>query len=412
LPAFPRAVRVEKEFPLMSDLPRISFFHGHATHPDPSMALALVAAQVDAQRAAHPGVRATLGLMYLTDHYGPQAQAVLDQARQRWPGVQWVGTVGIGVAASGVEYWDEPALVLMLLDVPEHDFRVFNGQSPLAADNRLDAWTALVHADPTTPDISDLLIELADDMGSRKLFGGLSSTRNLPVQLANAVFTGGLSGVAFGKKVGLISRVTQGCQPIGPTRTVTAAERNLILALDGQPALGLLLTDLGLSMEEPDPLMRKLRSTLVGLTDAEDRARDAGGQFGADTRVRHLVGLDPGQHAVAISDWVTPGQQLSFCQRDMEAARRDLVRICAEIREELAGDPDDPSAPGQTMLGAVYVSCTGRGGGHFGGASAELQIVQHALGEVPLVGFFAAGEIAGRHLVGYTGVLTVFTAPG
>jgi small ligand-binding sensory domain FIST len=28
---------------------------------------------------------------------------------------------------------------------------------------------------------------------------------------------------------------------------------------------------------------------------------------------------------------------------------------------------------------------------------------------VPLVGFFAAGEIASRHVYGYTGVLTVFT---
>lgn len=396
----------------MSESQRTCFFHGHATHPDPSMALALVAAQVDAQRAAHPDVRPTLGLMYITDHYGPQAQAVLAQARQRWPEVQWVGTVGVGVAASGVEYWDEPALVIMLLDVPERDFQVFNGRTPLDTHPEHQAWTALVHADPTTPDISDLLTELSDELGSGQMFGGLSSTRNLPVQFANEVFTGGVSGVAFDRGVGLISRVTQGCQPIGPTRTVTSADRNLILALDGQPALGLLLNDLGLSMDEPDPLMRKLRSTLAGLTDAHDRARDAGGQFGADTRVRHLVGLDPGQHAVAISDWVTLGQQLAFCQRDVEAARRDLVRICAEIREELAGDPDDPAAQGKTPLGAVYVSCTGRGGGHFGGTSAELQIVQHALGDVPLVGFFAAGEIAGRHLVSYTGVLTVFTSAG
>jgi small ligand-binding sensory domain FIST len=37
-------------------------------------------------------------------------------------------------------------------------------------------------------------------------------------------------------------------------------------------------------------------------------------------------------------------------------------------------------------------------------------MAQHALGdEVPLIGFFAGGEIAHRHLYGYTGVLTVFT---
>jgi small ligand-binding sensory domain FIST len=60
------------------------------------------------------------------------------------------------------------------------------------------------------------------------------------------------------------------------------------------------------------------------------------------------------------------------------------------------------------MAGAIYVSCAGRGGPHFGGPSAEMQIIRRALGDVPLVGFFAGGEIARSHLYGYTGVLTVF----
>ena len=107
--------------------------------------------------------------------------------------------------------------------------------------------------------------------------------------------------------------------------------------------------------------------------------------------------------------------RLVFCQRDVAAARRDLVRICSEIREELAPEAlpvasaGDPGEGGREMLGAIYVSCSGRGGPHFGGPSAELQIVRHALGDVPLAGFFAGGEIARHHLYGYTGVLTVFT---
>ena len=42
---------------------------------------------------------------------------------------------------------------------------------------------------------------------------------------------------------------------------------------------------------------------------------------------------------------------------------------------------------------------------------ASWSVVRNALGDVPLVGFFAGGEIARHHLYGYTGVLTVFTAP-
>ena len=69
------------------------------------------------------------------------------------------------------------------------------------------------------------------------------------------------------------------------------------------------------------------------------------------------------------------------------------------------------SAAPERMRGAVYVSCAGRGGPHFGAPSAEMQIVRRALGDVPLVGFFAGGEIAHHRIYGYTGVLTVFTMP-
>ena len=63
------------------------------------------------------------------------------------------------------------------------------------------------------------------------------------------------------------------------------------------------------------------------------------------------------------------------------------------------------------MLGAHYVSCVARGEHLFGAPGAELGIVSHNLGDVPLVGFFANGEIARDRIYGYTGVLTLFVAP-
>ena len=214
--------------------------------------------------------------------------------------------------------------------------------------------------------------------------------------------------------------------PAGPARTnltlallaVLAAAAAIALALaPGQPALPLLLADLGINLEDPRSALPRLRATLVGLSDAGDENLSRGGQFGADTRVRHLIGLDPARNGVAVADRVEVGMRLAFCRRDVEAARRDLVRICAEIRDELSpGDDESDPTDGEAddgrsrIAGAIYVSCNGRGGAHFGGPSAELQIVRHALGDVPLVGFFAGGEIARHHLYGYTGVLTVFVS--
>jgi small ligand-binding sensory domain FIST len=395
-------------------LPEDSFLVGHATHPDARMALALAAAQVDAQAARRPATARppSLGLVYFSDHYAAQAQALHQDLRLRWPGVRWAGCAAVGVAASGVEYFDEPALVLMLCPLAEDAFQVFSGTRPLG----VSAHTALVHAAPSTPDLSEIVVELSQRVATGYLFGGLVSSRAQATQIAEGVFDGGLSGVGFGAGVALISRVTQGCQPVGPERVITAAEGPLVLALDGRPALPCLLEDLGIGLDDPRKAMPVLRATLVGLTDADAALLGRGGQFGPDVRARHLIGLDPTRQAVAVAEHVEPGMRLAFSQRHTEAARRDLVRICSEIRDELdstaepaAGALDAAAAP-RRILGAVYVSCNGRGGPHFGAPSAELKIVQRALGDVPLAGFFAAGEIARCHLYGYTGVLTVFTS--
>jgi len=429
---------------------------GHATHPQWRMAAALALAQLRAQMALPDYAPApTLGLLYITDHYANEAGDLLDYLSGELPEVtDWSGTVGVGVSANNAEYFDEPALSVMLLDVPADQYRVFSGVAPLPAHapqpgSGFVAHTALVHADGRTPELAELLSEMAARTDTGYLFGGLSASRTASVQFAvggdgnlagqgqaSGVFDGGLSGVAFGAGVALVSRVTQGCQPVGPLRTITSAQENVVLTLDGEPALDVLLDTLGVSLDgDPQPALRKVRSTLAGLVNAGDQplGQRRTGHFGTDTRVRHIVGLDGTRRGVALADQVEAGMHLAFCQRNVGAARADLMRICAEIREELSPEELEPAylmspgaqggglatAPGalgsgalpqsgRRICGAIYVSCSGRGGPHFGGPSAELQIVRHALGDVPLVGFFAGGEIAHHHLYGYTGVLTVF----
>ena len=434
------------------------FPSGHATHPQWRMAAALVLAQLRAQMALPDHAAApSLGLLYITDHYADEAQALLDYLSGELPEVtDWSGTVGVGVAANNAEYFDEPALSVMLLDVPAHQSRVVSGVAPLPTQVHQPgagfvAHTALVHADGRTPELAELLTEMAARTDTGYLFGGLSASRTASVQFAvggngnmagqggaSGVFDGGLSGVAFGAGVSLVSRVTQGCQPVGALHTITAAQDNVVLALDGEPALDVLLDTLQVSLNggDPQPALRKVRATLAGLVDARgsgEQPQRRTGHFGTDTRVRHIVGLDGSRRGVALADHVEPGMLLAFCQRNVAAARAVLMRICAEIREELSPEELEPAslvssssadgdmaaansasgasaAPqaGRRICGAIYVSCSGRGGPHFGGPSAELQIVRHALGDVPLAGFFAGGEIAHHHLYGYTGVLTVF----
>ena len=419
------------------------FPSGHATHPQWQMAASLVLAQLRAQMALPDYASSpSLGLLYITDHYAAQAQEILDHLGAELPEVtDWAGTVGIGIAANNAEYFDEPALSVMLCGLPSDQYRIFSGVAPLGNSEMsgFEAHTALVHADGSAPELTDLIGDLADRTDTGYLFGGLSSGRAGSLQFAiggngnikghgaaGGVFRGGLSGVVFSDRVKLVSRVTQGCQPVSVEHEITEVDGNLILRLDGEPALDVLLRDLKISLDQPQPAIETVRATMVGLADAGADSVRRTGDLGADVRVRHIIGLDPTRRGVAVADLVSIGMRLSFVRRNVQAARADLMRICAEIREELepeeqtletasalarssAGAESGPHLA-RRIAGAVYVSCAGRGGAHFGAPGAELQIVRHALGDVPLVGFFAGGEIARHHLYGYTGVLTVFTA--
>lgn len=393
----------------------LRFAAGHAAHADWRVALrraldeATHAAGVAAAHAAGSGEAAeyTLGFCYLSDHFAADAEAILGELQRRLPGVHWVGTVGVGVCATGAEHFDEPALALMLAALPRKHFRVFSGRQPLRADGSdFHPHTALVHADGRTPDLQELLPELAARAAGGYLFGGLTASRGRSVQIADAVFDGGgLSGVAFAAEVGIVSRVTQGCQPIGPRRLVSRAQDNIVVTLDGRPALDCALQDLGMPSDAAlEPVAEALADTLVGLHPGEDAELVAPAAFGADMLVRHIVGLDPRAGVVAIAEAVDKGAWLIFCRRDPAAALADLRRAAREIRTELA-------ASARSALGAIYVSCSGRGGPHFGRPAAELEVIRDVLGDVPLAGFFAAGEIAHSRLYGYTGVLSVFAAP-
>lgn len=378
------------------------FLQAHATHPRWDAALDQCVAQLQGQIAARAApVEYRLGFCYLTDYYAKQADEIVAALAARLPGVEWVGTVGVGVSACGVEHFDRPALSLMLAPLPAEHFRIFSGRRPLGrGDADFQAHTALVHSEGGTPDLQELLVELADRTATGYLFGGLAASRDRSLQIAGEVLSGGISGVAFGPQVALLSRVTQGSQPIGPARRITGCQGHYLLSLDGRPALACALEDLGLAADaSDDTLAHALAATLVGLSRGHDDSPHAPGQFGAETLVRHILGVDPAAQVLAIGEELVPDMMLAFCARNPGAARADLQRAARELSDEVGA---------RRIAGAIYVSCSGRGGEHFGAPNAELLALREVLGEIPLCGYFAGGEIARDRLYGYTGVLTLF----
>lgn len=392
-----------------------TFRHGHAAHGSWEQLTRRVISQLAAREQTSEGALvAGLGLLYVTEALAGELQSIASMLDERFPGVRWVGAAAHGVCVAGTEYAEEPALVAMICELPVDSWRVFSAAQRLSAiDDQRDALsrasTALVHADSTSASLSESIAGLAQSIGTGFLFGGLvGGAESRGPQLAGGIVHGGLSGVAFGEEVRLLSRVTQGCAPLGGEHVVTSCTAHYIERLDERPALDVLLDDLdvrGEARRSRDgeeilrglPAQRLSRGLMIGFSPS-DAPRGVG--FG-DYVVRNVLGIDPQNRVLAVSTVPHEGDRAVFCTRDQEAARVDLVRVCTELREELESEELD-------VLGGHYVSCVARGENLFGASGAELGIVSHNLGEIPLVGFFANGEIAHDRIYGYTGVLTLF----
>ncbi len=341
------------------------------------------------------GAAGNLGFLYATDRVADHLPEVLSLCRKKTGVGHWVGTIGMGVCATGQEYLDEPAVVAMVGEFEPDAFKVFSGIAGEDDIRKLDlkcggsqAAFALVHADPHNAQVAELIAQLADKTETGFLVGGLTSSRQQNLQIADRVMEGGLSGVAFSDGVTIATRLTQGCSPIGPKHSVTGAQRNIIMTLDGRPALDVFLEDVGDTLG--NDIERLGGHVFVGITIP--------GSDTGDYLVRNLVGIDPSNKLVAVGEIVREGATVMFCRRDSNSAQQDMTRMLESIRQGLYAPP----------RGAIYYSCLGRGASLFGRNSEELKSITAALGEFPLVGFFCNGEISHNRLYGYTGVLTLF----
>lgn len=330
--------------------------------------------------------RAGLGFVYVTDHLVPHLAEVTAQLRQSTAIGTWVGSVGIGIIATGAEYFDRPALAVMAASLPPDSWRLL-GSGTSGWSGEEGPSLAVVHADPRSPDLPEAVAKLSGELSSF-LVGGLPSSRGALDQVAGDIVRGGISGVLFRPGLAVTTGLSQGCSPIGPVRTVTAGRQNVIFEIDGKPALEVFKQDIG------EVLARKLER-VAGYIHA---AFPVSGSDTGDYLVRNLVGIDPERGWLAVGEQVTVGDRLLFVRRDQQAAEQDLVRMLRKVKRGCSRPP----------RGGLYFSCIARGPNLFGPDAAELRIVRRELGDVPLVGMFCNGEISNNRLYGYTGVLTVF----
>lgn len=336
--------------------------------------------------------QANLAFIYATDQFAVELSRLIDELKKQTGIQHWVGSVGKGICSTDQEIYDTPAVTIMVASFPGNNFTVFSNMisAPKLAVEHHGFNIALVHADPRNGLVTEYINKLPEKIGNGYLVGGITSSDNHFYQVADDIHEGDISGIVFSESGFIHTGMTQGCTPIGEPHTLTECEHHLAMSIDDKPALRVFKEEIG------EVLARDIdRAAGYIFAGFPIRGSDTG-----DYLVRDIVGIDPENEFLAIADNMTNGASIMFCKRDGQTATDDMYRMLSNIKKRTGETP---------IKGAIYISCVGRGRNLFGPNSEEVKIISEVLGEIPLVGFYANGEIAGNQLYGYTGVLTVFT---
>lgn len=376
--------------------------------------LVLAAEQATAQAlGALDGARPDLTVVFVCGSQPEVAGEALQRAGGMAGATATIGCSAPGVIGAGRGVEDAAAAAVWCAVLPEVHARSFalevmsadTGMAVIGMPERAtDDEVAVLLADPWSFPVDGFVEQTNAALPDLPIVGGMAagaagrgSTRLL---VDDHLVERGAVGVMLGGPVGARTLVSQGCRPVGPAMTVTAADGNVILELAGVPALDKLREVLAILPPDEQALVSE------GLHLGVARNEYVEEHIQGDFLIRGVAGADEARSGLVIGDVISVGRTVRFQVRDAAAADVDLRQTLERFRTTPGFDP---------VEGALLFSCNGRGAHLFGTADHDPQLVRSGLAPRGVAGCFAAGEIGpvgGRNFVhGFTASILAFGAP-
>jgi small ligand-binding sensory domain FIST len=167
--------------------------------------------------------------------------------------------------------------------------------------------------------------------------------------------------------------------------------------LDDRSALDVLME---LFRSQPPDEQDLIRTALhIGIATTEFKSPLEQGDF----LIRHVINIDQERGTIGVDESIRNGQTVQFHLRHSEAATEDLELMLGNYQNE---------KPATDPAGALLFSCTGRGAFLFGQPNHDSDAFASKLGNLPVGGFFCAGEIGqvggSTYMHGYTSSFGIF----
>src|SRR5579875_2685975 len=384
---------------------------GFSTAIDPAAA----ADEATTQALAQAGLRVADGAVCFassthTAAFRPLMRAVAERAQT----AQVAGCGASGVIACGREIESGPAVAVLTVGGGISARRVFvpglKGREAQAAVevaeavrpglDRANLLCLFPHSYNINPE--PFLEALERELPGVTVVGGGASEDGMSGETfalcGDAVSTNAVSGMLFAGDFEINARASLGCRLIGRPRRVTAVHNNILIELDGQPALEVLKQTIG-------PLAGDLRraATMVylamGLEPQAQRLEH--GRY----LIRHLIGFDEARGLIATVCRPDPGDLVGFALRDEEGARDDLKLMLEHMERGVRNPP----------VFGLYFNCVSRGSRLYSIGDHDSAYISRHFPGVPIAGFFSGFEL-GPHasaprLLQYSGVLALVSPP-
>lgn len=358
-----------------------------------------------------------LAVVFASPHFGESYDQIPGMVERRLSPKHLIGCSAGGVIGGGHEVEQRAGFSLTVASMPGVSvtpFHVSNEDLP-DLDASPSAWESMVGTtaekgpqfllitDPFTIRSDNLLLGLDYAFKYSVKVGGMASGGQHPaanaLMLDGKVHRSGAVGLAFHGDVVIDTIVAQGCRPIGKPMNVTKCNNNVLLGLDGAPAVEVLRELFGVLSDRDKELAR--HSLFLGVVMDEFQEYPQLGDF----LIRNIVGMDPRQGALAIGERLREGQIVQFHLRDAQTSTEDLTAMVNQYKDRFRET---------RVSGALLFSCLGRGQYLYGEPDHDTGIFREMMGEIPVGGFFCNGEIGPvqgtTYLHGYTSSFGLFRA--
>lgn len=366
------------------------------------------------------------GFLYISDHLADDALSILNLFKSVLNIEHWIGGIALGVCVCGESFIDMPAISAMITCFDDDAFCMIPPvhDQPMPELERWlkehEAMLTFVHGDPIADQDPAVTLKAIEELTGGFVLGGLTSSRKSHAQFAGELYDASVCGAVFASDVKVATMLSQGCNVIGETHAITRCDGHTVYEINEQKALSVFENDIrALTMKmtglDPDKMMveddsilhksevpKEFQSVLQGEIHAALPISESDQK---DYLVRNIIGLDPDKGSILISQHVSNGDRIIFVHRDHDSVYQDLSASLVALRKRVQHEQGcfEPK-------GAIYISCVARAFNHFdqNGHDNEMALIRDVIGDVPLAGFYAGGEISKARLYGYTGILALF----